>query len=124
MKKTGGASVVDPDDSKKLAMRYEAKYKGFRLVVHKLKNGGWQPEVIVQATGEFLGDAVPGSEQGNELISPRLVAYPQYLTVDEAKEKACEEVTMRLPPEGEGTGKKCAEAGIEWKEVPDSESSS
>jgi hypothetical protein len=88
-------------------MRYEANYQNFKLAVVKIKNGGWQPQVINLDTKESFGDVHDGV----------LIPYPQYVNAGDAQEKACKEAT-RL---ASGTEISCAEAKLDWgKLIPDS----
>ena len=91
-------------------MQCQAVYKGFALAIEKT-GYGWQPHVIAP-NGEPLSEVVPGP-CGQELTSPRMVAYRPHLKLEEAKDKACREATLRA----DGVEKSCAEAGIKWIET-------
>jgi hypothetical protein len=79
-----------------MAMRYEASYKQVKLTAKQTEKS-WQPDVV------------PPSRES------RLLDYPAYATLDEAKEKACREATRMA----DRVGKSCAEVWIEWREVSD-----
>jgi hypothetical protein len=73
---------------------------------------GWEPHVVLKETGAAMSEAVPGPK-GEELIGARPVPYAPCLTVEEAQEKACREVTCRYDPDGEV--RSCRESGIIWQ---------
>lgn len=85
-----------------VVLRYEAAYKEFRLAVVKLPKRGWQPEVVNSVTMESFGAVNLNAEP---------VAYPQYVDLQQAQEKACAEAT-RL---ADGVESSCEESKIVWK---------
>ena len=93
-------------------MRYKAEYKGLALGIEKT-DYGWRPHVVYPNGQPKLGGCSPGGACEQELTSQRDYPYPPYLKLEEAKDKACHEATLRA----DGVEKSCAEAGIEWIEI-------
>lgn len=89
-----------------LGSTFEAFHKGHKLTVRKrldLDDVPW--ESLVEHSGMAEGN----------VLHPLGEVVPQFHpTVEQAKQAACELVTMIA--DGDGAGKSCEQAGIVWRE--------